>query len=60
MKKEPVVVSVTNDDGSHSHYALICSETGDKLWSENPIECAAQGFPVKRTEFRLINPNDKK
>lgn len=45
--KEPHVISVTNDDGTHSHYALINPENGEKLWSENPEECKAQGYPVK-------------
>jgi hypothetical protein len=44
--KEPKVISMFNDDGSHSHYALIDVETGDKLWSECPEECKAKGYPV--------------
>ncbi len=57
MKKEPVVISVTHDDGTHSHYALIDAETGDKLWSEDPIECKAQGYPV--TQQPTINKYGK-
>jgi len=46
--EKPTVVEVFNDDGTHSHYALVSSTTGEKLWSENPIECKAQGYPVKQ------------
>lgn len=41
-----MIIDVFNDDGSHSHYALISTKTGEKLWSENPKECKAQGYPV--------------
>jgi hypothetical protein len=46
--EKPTVIEVFNDDGTHSHYALVSSTTGEKLWSENPIECKAQGYPVKQ------------
>ena len=45
--EKPTVIEVSNDDGTHSHYALVSSTTGEKLWSENPTECKAQGYPVK-------------
>src|SRR4051812_26652049 len=53
---EPKVVSVKHDDDTHSHYALIDSE-GRKLWSENPEECAAQGYPVYDPNY-LTEDND--
>lgn len=44
---KPTLISVTHDDGGHSHWALIETGTGVKLWSENPEECKAQGYPVE-------------
>jgi len=44
--KKPIVTEVFACNGGHSHYVLIDSETGDKLWSEAPEECEAMGFPV--------------
>ena len=44
--EKPTIVEVFNDNGSHSHWSLVDSENGVKLWSENPIECKAQGYPV--------------
>lgn len=34
------------DNGEHSHWTLIETKTGRKLWSENPEECKAKGYPV--------------
>lgn len=45
--KKPILIPVLNDDGTISHWALINPENGEKLWSENPEECAAQGYKVK-------------
>lgn len=45
--EEPTLVEVFNDDGSHSHWSLVDSENGVKLWSENPTECNVQGYPVE-------------
>lgn len=47
-KMKPTLVEVFHDDGSHSHWSLVETETGVKLWSENPEECKAQGYPVKQ------------
>lgn len=44
---KPTVIDVFNDDGTHSHWALIDTETGTKIWSEFPEECKAQGYPVE-------------
>ncbi len=47
--KKPIIEIVYNDDGSHSHFVLINPDNGEKLWSENPEECKALGFPVVET-----------
>jgi len=44
--EKPTIIEVFADNGTISHYALIESNTGIKLWSENPEECAAMGYPV--------------
>ena len=44
--KKPEVIEVYADNGQLSHYALIDTETGNKLWSEEPEECKAMGYPV--------------
>ena len=51
MMKKPIVIEVFADNGELSHYALINHENGEKLWSENPEECKAMGYPV-------TNPNN--
>jgi uncharacterized protein (UPF0335 family) len=48
--EKPLIVSAIADNGQHSHWILVENETGDKLWSENGIECKAMGYPVKETE----------
>jgi hypothetical protein len=45
--EKPIVIEVFNDNSSHSHWTLVDSETSEKLWSENPEECKAQGYPVE-------------
>lgn len=50
MNAEPKVIEVFADNGEHSHYTLIDSETGDKLWSEYPEECKAKGYPVEQLQ----------
>ena len=45
--KKPTIIEVFACNGHHSHWALIDSETGDKVWSEAPEECKAMGFPVE-------------
>lgn len=55
IKKEleqPTIVEVFNDNGSHSHWSLVDSENGVKLWSENPTECRAQGYPVESSNTK--------
>jgi hypothetical protein len=37
------------DNGEHSHYALIERQTGVKVWSEDPEECKAKGYPVNNS-----------
>ena len=44
--KKPEVIEVYADNGQLSHYALVDTETGNKLWSEAPEECEAMGHPV--------------
>jgi hypothetical protein len=44
--KEFLLIPVYADNGEHSHYTLIESSTGIKVWSEDPQECKAQGYPV--------------
>jgi hypothetical protein len=44
--KEFLLSPVYADNGEHSHYTLIESSTGIKVWSEDPEECRAQGYPV--------------
>jgi hypothetical protein len=41
-----LLIEVFADNGEHTHYALIESTTGIKVWSEDPAECKAQGHPV--------------
>jgi hypothetical protein len=55
--KKPTVIEVFNDNGSHSHWALVDLETSEKLWSENPIECKAMGYPVEKDI--LVSENAK-
>lgn len=43
---QPIVAEAFADNGAHSHWYLIDAKTGDKLWSEDPEECAARGFSV--------------
>lgn len=43
---QPIVAEAFADNGAHSHWYLIDAKTGDKLWSEDPEECAARGFAV--------------
>jgi hypothetical protein len=52
--EKPKVIEVFNDNGSHSHWSLVDIKTGEKLWSEDPIECKAQGYPVKNNEIKEI------
>lgn len=44
--KKPIVNEVFTDNGEHSHWNLIDSETGINIWSEDAREDKAQGFPV--------------
>lgn len=52
---KPTIIEVCNDDDSFSHYALVDSATGKKIWSANPVECKAQGYPVKDDPYEKIN-----
>jgi hypothetical protein len=45
--EKPLVVEVLADNGEHSHWTLIDTETGKKLWSEDPEECKSMGYPVE-------------
>jgi hypothetical protein len=44
-----LLIAVFADNGEHSHWALIKSATGVKVWSEDPVECKAQGHPVRES-----------
>jgi hypothetical protein len=44
-----LLIDVFADNGEHSHWALIESATGVKVWSEDPAECKAQGHPVRES-----------
>ena len=44
--KKPLIIEIFADNGQHSHWALLDMEDGVKLWSENPEECKAMGYPV--------------
>jgi hypothetical protein len=46
-KPEPLLNRVYADNGEFSHWQLIDPTTGENLWSQNPNEDAAQGYPVK-------------
>lgn len=35
---KPEIIEVYDDNGEHSHWELIDSDTGVKLWSEDPVE----------------------
>lgn len=45
--EKPLVVPVYCDNGEFSHWTLIEAGTGKKLWSEDPKECKAMGYPVE-------------
>jgi|TARA_B110000093_G_C12781149_1_gene330577 hypothetical protein len=53
--KKPVITEIYACNGALSHYALIDTETGEKLWSEAPDECEAMGFPVKNDILLDVN-----
>lgn len=44
--EKPTLIEVFCDNGEHSHWTLVKSENGEKIWSENPKECKAMGYPV--------------
>lgn len=60
MEKQPQIISVKHDDETHSHWALIDPENGKKLWSENPKECQAQGYPVYDKDYSDLTPSTNK
>lgn len=39
---KPTIVEVFADDGQHSHWQLLDTDTGEALWSEDPVEDAAR------------------
>jgi len=43
---KPIVEEAFADNGEHSHWFLIDPTTGSKIWSEDPEECSAKGWPV--------------
>jgi hypothetical protein len=45
--EKPLVVPVYSDNGSFSHWTLLEFGTGKKLWSEDPNECKAMGYPIE-------------
>ena len=51
--EEPVLRSVYADNGAHAYWTLLDRETGEKLWSEDPTECEAMGYPVNPTQKEL-------
>jgi len=44
--KKPIINEVFTDNGEHSHWNLIDDETNSIIWSEDPIEDKAMGFPI--------------
>lgn len=51
-KSKPIINEVFSDNGEHSHWNLIDPVTVANLWSENPDEDKARGFPVSIIEER--------
>ena len=51
--KKPLILEVFADNGLHSHWALVDTQKGEKLWSEDPTECEAMGYPVNPTQKEL-------
>lgn len=49
--ERPVIIEVYADNGEFSHWALVSRENGEKLWSENPAECKAMGYPVAKGQY---------
>lgn len=49
-KNKPLVIEVYADNGELSHYALVDKETVKKLWSGDPEECKAMGYPVSESK----------
>jgi hypothetical protein len=56
--EKPMIIEVYADNGDLSHYALIDTNTGEKLWSEAPEECKAIGYPVKQVKLPLSSVSD--
>ena len=46
--EKPTIVEVFADNGDHSHWTLVDTETGIKVWSEEPEECKVMGYPVRQ------------
>jgi hypothetical protein len=46
MENKPIIQEVFADNGEHSHWTLIDPNNGEKLWSADPEECKAMGYPV--------------
>ncbi len=53
--KKPEVIEIYACNGALSHYALVDIDTGEKLWSEAPEECIANGHPVVYNGLVEIN-----
>ena len=54
---KPILAEAFADNGAHSHWYLIDGESGEKIWSEDPEECAARGFPVA-SRLRTVQPGE--
>jgi hypothetical protein len=53
--KKPTIIERFTDNGEHSHYSLIETETGDLLWSEAPEEETQQ---VKNLSLSDVSVNE--
>jgi hypothetical protein len=59
--KEPIVIEKFADNGEHSHWQLIDSDTGDILWSEDDDDIVLpQADVVGRSEQLSCNHDDIK
>ena len=51
--KKPILTEVFTCNGEHSHWRLVDVDTGENLWSEDPEEDRAMGYPVKKSIKKL-------
>lgn len=58
MMIKPIVSEVFADNGEHNHWVLIDPYNGEKVWSEDPDECKAMGYPVKASNSSIQSQID--